>query len=244
VRLILLFLLLMSAGACVKADDQLPQSQVADPYLDVRTGPGRGYPIFHIVERGAWITLLKQRNQWYKITTPDNKTGWVAEAQLKQTLSPGGEAIELTEAGKSDYQQRSWEFGVLGGRFDGAPSMGLYGGFYFTPNVSTELAIERVMGNFSSSDLLTVRLLNQPFPQWRVSPFFMMGAGFIDTTPSATLVKTEQRNEPLAMVGIGLRSYLTQRFIFRAEYKNHLIFSDEDSTQEITEWKAGFAFFF
>ena len=122
--------------------------------------------------------------------------------------------------------------------------MGIYSGFYFTPNVSTELAFERVMGNFSSSDLLTIRLLNQPFPQWWVSPFFMMGAGTIDTTPSATLAKTEQRNEPLAVVGIGFRSYLTQRFMFRAEYKNHLIFSSEHTTQEVAEWKAGFAFFF
>lgn len=25
--------------------------QVADPYLELRTGPGRGYPIFHVAAR-------------------------------------------------------------------------------------------------------------------------------------------------------------------------------------------------
>ena len=34
------------------AADEYRTVTVADPYLEMRTGPGRGYPIFHVIERG------------------------------------------------------------------------------------------------------------------------------------------------------------------------------------------------
>ena len=31
---------------------------VNDPYIELHTGPGRGYPIFHVTERGERIIIL------------------------------------------------------------------------------------------------------------------------------------------------------------------------------------------
>ena len=43
-------------------DDDVPLVvTVNDAYLEMRTGPGRGFPIFHVVEKHEPITLLKKR---------------------------------------------------------------------------------------------------------------------------------------------------------------------------------------
>jgi hypothetical protein len=41
-----------------------------------------------------------------------------------------------------------------------------------------------------------------------------------------------------------VRVYLTRRFIFRAQYKNFILFNSTDNNQEINEWQAGLSVFF
>jgi hypothetical protein len=82
------------------------------------------------------------------------------------------------------------------------------------------------------------------FPEWRVSPYFTLGAGMIRTEPKGTIVATTDRTDGAAHVGVGLRTYLTRRFVFRAEYKTYVVFTSRDDNEEPTEWKAGFSFFF
>ena len=82
------------------------------------------------------------------------------------------------------------------------------------------------------------------FPEWRVTPFFALGTGQIHTVPKATLVATTDRTDPVAHVGFGVRTYMTRRLIFRAEYKTYVVFTTRNDNEEIREWKAGLSFFF
>jgi hypothetical protein len=86
--------------------------------------------------------------------------------------------------------------------------------------------------------------VSQPFPEWRFSPFFTLGAGHIATKPRVTLVQAEDSSDATAHVGLGMRVYLSRRFILRAEYKSYVAFSSDDDNEEFEEWQAGFAFFF
>lgn len=52
------------------------------PYLDVRTGPGRGYPITHSVLRGERIEILYERTGYFKVRTPNNLEGWTEAGPL------------------------------------------------------------------------------------------------------------------------------------------------------------------
>jgi hypothetical protein len=81
-------------------------------------------------------------------------------------------------------------------------------------------------------------------PEWRISPLVTIGAGLIHTSPHATLVSTQDRNDEFAYVGVGIRGYLTRRFSARLEYRSNVIFTNRDENEEISEWKLGFAFFF
>jgi hypothetical protein len=230
-------------GVQAHADDYA-SVQIADPYIEMHTGPGRGFPIFHIEERGAWIEVLKRKTDWFKVKTEKGKEGWVSRFQLQQTLSPGGEPTEIHEVSMAEFTRHRLEFGAIGGEFETSDVMTLYGAYAFTPKLSAELSLSKIFSDFADAEMANISLVSHPFPDWRVSPFFTLGTGVIRTNPNVTLVQETDRVDQLGHVGLGARVYLARRFIFRAQYKHYVIFQSVDDNQEIDEWNAGFAVFF
>jgi hypothetical protein len=170
--------------------------------------------------------------------------GWVHREQLMTTLQLDGDPFELPAYALADYTDRRWEVGVLYGDFGGANAISSYGAFSFTPNLSGELWVEQVLGRFSDSTIASLNVVHMMYPDWRASPYFTLGAGSIRTEPKATLVATVDRTDSFAQAGVGVRTYLTRRFLFRGEYKTYVVFTSRDDNEEIREWKAGFSFFF
>ena len=82
-------------AAPVLAADESRTVTVADPFLEMHTGPGGGYPIFHVVDRGDNVDVLKQRTEWYLVRTDKGKEGWVERAQMELTLQPDGDPLRL-----------------------------------------------------------------------------------------------------------------------------------------------------
>lgn len=240
---VLQFLIILSAQAA----ESYQKVIIADPYIELHTGAGSGYPIFHVIDRGEAITILKRRTDWFLIQTDKGMEGWVDRKQLSQTLAPAGEKVELKEITQAEFEQRHWEFGAMGGQFGGAASLGIYGGYAFSNNLSAEVTLSQALGSISSSMYVLGSLLAQPFPEWRYSPYFALGTGVINTKPRSTIVSPRDTTSQLSYVGIGLRTYLTRRFIVRLEYNSYVIFNsnnDNESNEEIDEWKLGFAVFF
>jgi hypothetical protein len=240
---ILLFLIVQPA----QADKEYQKVIIADPYIEMHTGAGSGYPIFHVIDRGESITIIKRRTDWFLIQTNKGLEGWVDRKQLSQTLAPAGEKVELKDITQTEFEQRNWEFGAMGGQFGGAASLGIYGGYAFSKNLSAEITLSQALGSISSSMYLTGSLLAQPFPEWRYSPYFSLGTGVINTQPRSTIISPRDTTSQLSYAGIGLRTYLTRRFIVRLEYNSYVIFNannDNESNEELDEWKLGFAVFF
>lgn len=248
--LVLCGLLCASESACAGMFDNLFAKQppieveVADPYIELHSGPGRGYPIFHVEERGIWIEILKRKTDWFKVRTASGKEGWVARSQMERTLTPSGETTEIRDADIQAFSFHRWEMGAMGGDFEGGEVLTIHGGYAFTPNLSVELSLSKVFTDFSDSNMGDLGVSILPFPNWRFSPFFTLGTGVLATDASTTLAQELDRTDQLAYVGTGLRIYLARRFIFRAQYKNYVIFESDDDNQEIDEWKAGFSVFF
>lgn len=241
----LLLLLLLSAGAPVVQSETYAGDDTAvtitAPYLDVHTGPGRGYPVFHVVEKSETIQLIKRRTGWYKIATVDGKTGWVRRADLQGALGADGMRLDVSTQGWQGYNDKHWELGLLGGDFSGARSTTLNLSLRMTEHLSTELKYTQAFGNFSDSKLASLNIVHRPFPEWRLAPFFLLGAGAVKTSPSATLVETEDRQDNALTVGAGLMLYLSQRFAVRAEYNKHTLLTTRENNEEVDEWKAGFS---
>ena len=132
----------------------------------------------------------------------------------------------------------------MAGDFGGTDVITGYVGYHFTRNLSIELAGSENFGDFSSGQSVIASIVHQPFPSWRYSPFFTLGAGHAFIKPRATLVQPEDNDDPLANVGVGMRFYLTDRYFIRAEVKEYKVFTTDESNEEATEWKIGLSVFF
>ncbi|VAW84890.1 hypothetical protein MNBD_GAMMA16-1562 [hydrothermal vent metagenome] len=218
--------------------------QVADPFIELHTGPGRGYPIFHVVNRGDVVEIIRRKTGWFKLRIASGKEGWAHRRNMEKTLTSTGEQMKFTDITRKDFAKRRWEFGTLVGDFEGATALTLYGGRNITPNLSAELSITQAIGTFSTNWIGSVNLVAHPFPNLRFSPFFTLGAGAIRTEPKTTLIQTIDRTDPTAHVGLGIRTHVAQRFVIRMEYRSHVVFSSNENNEEANEWKAGFAIFF
>ena len=217
---------------------------VADPYLEMRTGPGRGYPIFHVVDRGEDVDIIKRRTDWFLVRASNGKEGWVNRAQMERTLQPDGDQVSFQPATIQDFTNARWETGLLAGDFGGANIISAYGSYSLNPNISTELWLSQILGTFSNGYMASVNVVHETWPEWRFSPYFTLGTGVIHTMPKSTIVQGPDRTDPIGHVGGGFRIYVTRRFLLRAEYKSYVVFTSRDENEEVEEWKAGFAFFF
>ena len=220
------------------------QVTVNDAYINVYTGPGRGYPIFHVIERDEVITLIKSRTDWIKVKTRRGKTGWIKRSDMLLTLSPDGSVPDFPEPNRTDYLEDRFELGAAYGDFAGADALAINFGYRFTKNLSAELRFDSNTGEFSDSKILAAAVLFQPYPHWWVSPYFSIGAGTIETNPSSTLVESEDREDELLQASLGTYIHLKGRLFMRLEYANHYVLTSRNINEEVNEWKLGFNVFF
>jgi len=236
--------LLACAGVAFAAAGDGLEVIVVDPYLELRTGPGRGYPIVQVVPRGETVRILKRRTDWFHIRDAAGREGWVHRSQIAETLVPAGARIEIDDPAREDFGAHRREVGLLAGDFGGANVITAYGAYAFNAHLSGEVAISQLLGSFSDGQIASLGLTHFFRPDWRIQPFASIGTGLIHVEPKSALVQAPDRTDQLAYVGGGVRAYLARRFILRAEYKNYVVFTDRDENEEANEWKIGFAFFF
>ena len=243
-----LFLVFAHAVADDDNDDvDLDDAQyvvVADPYIEMHTGPGNGYPITHVVERGEEIGVIKRRTDWYKVRSFRGKEGWVSAGQLELTLQPSGLPVDIPVPSIEEFRNHRWEAGVLGGDFGGATSLTVYSSYTFSHHLSLEADVTQILGNSSDGWVAGISLVHTFVPEWRASPFFLLGTGIIHVEPKSTQAQSEDRTDQVGVVGAGIKAYMSERFLLRAEYKNYVVFSSRNDNEDVDEWKAGFAVFF
>lgn len=243
-RILIACALLLCAGAALASDHDALEVIVVDPYLEMHTGPGRGFPIVQVVPRGDKVQILKRRTDWFEIRDAAGHEGWVHRSQIAETLVPAGAKLEIDDPAREDFEAHRREVGLMLGDFGGANIITVYGAYSFNAHLSGELALSQLLGSFSDGEILTIGVTHVFVPEWRIQPFASMGTGMIHTQPKSTVAQSPQRTDQLAYVGVGVRAYLARRFILRTEYKNYVVFTDRDENEEAYEWKIGFAFFF
>ena len=239
--ILLLFIVALPATAKGKA---LQEVQVADPYIELHTGPGSSYPIFYVVGRGEWITISKRKTQWFKVKAENQPEGWVHRDQLEKTLTAGKDQVKFTDLGQDDYEQRRWDFGLTTGRFEGAPTLGFLMVYPLASKLGAEFSLSQAIGEFSSSTIVNANIVSYGGARWRTRPFFTLGSGWLKTEPRATLIQPKDRDDFTMHVGVGLQTHLDRQFMLRLGYKNYVVFSSDDNNEDPEEWKVGFVVFF
>ena len=235
------------AAPLAHAADDAPRSerlQVTDPYIEMRTGPGRGYPIHQVAAREEWIVIELRFTDWYKVRTENGREGWVQRRQLETTLTEAGGKKNFRDVVLDDYLQRKVELGAGWGQFKSEPMLKFWLGYRLSDTIGVELTLGQVQGQFSGTDLWHLNLQSEPWSDQRISPFFAVGVGNFKNIPNTSLVAATPTSAKLSNASLGVRYYLTERFVLRADYSIYTAFLNDTRSGEYRAITGGLSFFF
>lgn len=237
------------AAVPARAADEAPpprieRVRITEPYIEMRTGPGRGYPIHHVAAREEWIVIELRFTDWYKVRTENGREGWVQRRQLESTMTEAGVAKSFRDVLLDDYLQRKVELGAGWGRFKSEPMLKVWLGYRLSDTLGVEATVGQVQGKFSGTDFWHLNLQAEPWSDQRISPFFAVGFGKFKNIPNASLVDATPTDAKLANASLGVRYYLTERFMLRADYSIYTAFVSDQRSTEYRAIAAGLSFFF
>src|SRR6201992_3746807 len=84
---------------------------VRSPYLEMHTGPGRGYPVFNVVDRDDSVDVLKRYTDWFKVRTASGVEGWASAHDMEQTLLADGTHFHYDVGDLSAFTSHRFEAG-------------------------------------------------------------------------------------------------------------------------------------
>jgi len=241
--IVCLFLLLLPFAVVAK---ELVSVTISDAFIDMHTGPGRGFPIFHVIKRHEQVQIVKNKTDWFLVRTLDRepKEGWVFRADMLRTFTDPEVKQRFGELAFKDYNDRDWEFGVLGGNFEKSAAVTLYLSWNFNANLNISANLLSTNNVVSDYRIYFFTLESSPFPKWTVSPYFALGAGIMRTTPTRSAIVNERRTDNMVSTGLGLRYYMTRRVLLNTAVMQYVTFIDNDNTGEFLEWKGGVSIFY
>jgi len=223
---------------------------VTTPFINVHSGPADEFPVFHVIAQSEKIDILKERTGWYRVRTVSNRNeeieGWIHKDSLTATVLPDGIGLKPPSGGFDQYLSRDFEISLMGGVLDTTNALTLTGSWVWNQNLSVDASYTQALGDFSDNKLWSVRMRHTFYPFRKVSPYLALGTGEIRTSPNANLVQSgdEVRKSNSYEVGVGVRYYLTDGVLIKAEYRGVLALTDRDEQERLDQWLVGASIFF
>jgi hypothetical protein len=242
-RLLALVLLLQTLHVgLAEAADKYLVLVVTDPYLEMHSGPGRGFPIVYVIGRDELVTVLYSRTDWFKVRAPRGQEGWVRRSDLSRTLLASGEPAPIPPY--PDFASHRWEVGAGYGVYNRENLVTTYADFGLTSSLDVEFVVQQAFGTLDNRYIATIGLRHTFVPEWKwFSPTAGIGTGYQfiqDVVPPAPL----QNNNEMAYVSLGARGFITRRFMWRADWRHYVVFNNQNVYEDLEEWKLDLAVFF
>jgi hypothetical protein len=243
-RLLALLLLLQAFhGTWVQAKDRLLEVVVTAPFLEMHSGPGRGFPVVYVVGRDEVVTVLYSRTEWYKVRAPQGQEGWARRSDLALTKL----AIGRTGADPALPAVRHPSLGT-GRRLRGvqSPEPGHHLG-RFRAHRQPRRGVRRAAGARHHRQPLHRQFGNAPHLHPGVALVFADGGHRRRATSISTTRSRPSRCRPatiMVYVSLGARGFITRRFMWRADWRKYVVFTNQNQNEEPEEWKFGLAVFF
>ena len=249
-RVWLLFLLVgLSSGLNkVWAEDGGLLLEVIDPYLELHTGPGRGYPIFYVIEEGERVEVITRQPGWYEVRSRNNQLGWVPEKQIARTMQASGEPADLPTVSYGDYLTKGWLVGFSSGAFSkgelkNADNLKVTVGY----RPLSWLVLEAESGKFYAPETrgsyLGLNIVVEPVSRWKLSPAIFYGGGTMDIEAQPELVPLGFSSSDMENYGLRVNYYVGRNFLVNIEHRWFDV-SIDDNNVELEGWFIGFNTFF
>jgi hypothetical protein len=215
---------------------------VTEPYLEMHSGPGRGFPVVYVIGRDELVTVLFSRTDWYKVRAQRGQEGWVRRSDLIRTVLASGEPAPIPPY--PDFATHRWEVGAGYGVYNRQNLVTAYGDFGITNSIDAEFVVQQAMGTLDNRYITSIGLRHTFVPEWKwFSPTAGIGTAYQyieDKVPPAPL----QKSNEMAYVSLGARGFITRRFMWRADWRHYVVFNNLNVSEELEEWKFGLAVFF
>jgi hypothetical protein len=242
-RLLALLLLLQALNVeTAVAKHPLVQVVVKLPFLEMHSGPGRGYPVIYVVERDEVVTVLYSRTDWYRVRAAGGQEGWARRDDLARTELTSGEPAPIPPY--PDFAAHRWEAGAGYGVFNHENLVTAWGDFGLTNSLDAEFVVQQAFGTIDNRYITTLGLRHTFIPEFKwISPTAGIGFGYQyvkEREPPAPL----QNSNQLAYISLGARGFITRRFMWRADWRKYVVFTNQNQNEEPDEWKVGLSVFF
>lgn len=216
--------------------------KVIDPYLDLHTGPGRGYPVIYVVEKDEIISVVRRRTTWYLISDRKGKTGWATRESLARTLSDQNMPVALPETRHGDFLNHKFRLGFTVGKQENSDLVSGIAGFRLSKRMGAEVEYGQIFAEKYDGYQRAFNLILEPTDRWSFTPFISAGIGKQDTE----LKKPQPGKGPsddFQSYGAGINMYIGFNFVLRGEYRNVTLLKDNDTVSNAV-WRLGFSSFF
>jgi hypothetical protein len=238
----ILFVQALLIGGAVHARDKHLELVVTRPYLEMHTGPGRGYPVFYVIGRGESVIVLYSRTDWYRVRAPRGQEGWVRRNDLAATELESGDPAPIPPY--PDFSAHRWEIGAGYGVYNRENLVTSYLDYGLTDSLDVELVLQQAFGTLDNRTIETIGLRNTIVPEWKwFSPTVGIGMGHQSVSDKVPPAPLESSNE-LAYAGLGARGFITRRFMWRFDWRAYVVFNQLNKSEVLEEWKFGLAVFF
>src|SRR5471032_1718532 len=150
---------------------------VTDPFLEMHSGPGRGYPVVYVVGRDEVLTVLYSRTDWFKVRVPHGQEGWARRSELALTTLVSGEPAPIPPY--PQFATHRWEIGAGYGVFNHQNLVTAWSDFGLTDSLYVEFVVQQALGTIDNRYIASIGLRHTFIPEWRwFSPTAGIGTGY------------------------------------------------------------------
>ncbi len=218
--------------------------EVIDPYLELHTGPGRGYPKFHVVEQGEKVHVISRRANWYYVDSGRGRAGWVKQEGLGRTMAENSMPAALPDTDHGDYLAQQARVGFSLGTQADVETVHINVGYRVFSWLGAEAEIGQIFHQDYNLDSRGINLLLEPIKSWSFTPFLSTGMGKQNQVQKVVnSVGDSKLHTDYEFVGAGINYYIGFNFVVRGEYRN-LKVKAPNQTVSNAVWRVGFSSFF
>ena len=217
---------------------------VIDTYLDLHTGPGRGYPIFHVIEQGQAVTVLRRRSNWFYVSDRRNIQGWVKQESLARTLAPTGMPAALPDIQHGDFLAQQGRIGFSVGQLGTSYTANVTAGYRLLSFAGIEVEYGQIFKELEDGSSIGATVIIEPIKSWSFTPFISKGIAWQDwKKKKKSSVGSNNFTSNSEFTGAGINYYIGFNFVVRGEFRQ-VVLTDNNGSTSNSEWRLGFSSFF
>jgi hypothetical protein len=245
--LLRVFWLVCAAFAAVHGGawaQELPQIDIGEAFIDLRTGPGDDFPVVQVAGRHDVLTVLIRHAGWVKVRTARGFEGWAPKgvidaADPKHTLARTWRDTvdELLSSGRSD-------FGLAWGRYNGRSQESVFYAVRAPSGLGGEAVLGEGSGVASGLSFWRTSLLIQPWEWHGFVPGIGAGIGRSYALTGATTSAVALAGQTQAVIQAQLRYSVRQDWLVTLDWTDQSRYRTPAEGKQFQTLSLGVAFAF